>query len=274
MQIWIMESDGSRQRQLTSEVDGVCQPAWSPDGKQILFTSPCPGKQDQYEGAKIYVMDADGKNITPLSVPPSPEGDFDPAWSPNGKMIAFTSLRNGRPQIFTFNLDDQSLTELSKTPYADSQPSWSSTGLQIAFIRTIVNKQVWVMSDKGQFPAAFSMSGNVNNSWPAWTPDGRSILYSQMQAKPGIPWLVGLRYEDRGTSREVRIPPKGQMDTGPINKVSISPDGSWVVYESWPDGVNHDIYLMGINGANRVRLTTDPAFDIDAAWRPTLPIEN
>jgi len=53
-----------------------------------------------------------------------------------------------------------------------------------------------------------------------------------------------------------------------VAQVSISPDGNWLAFESWPDGSNHDIYIMTINGANWVRLTTDKDFDFGAAWRP------
>jgi Tol biopolymer transport system component len=44
-------------------------------------------------------------------------------------------------------------------------------------------------------------------------------------------------------------------------------------YESWPDGENHDIYIMNINGSNQQRLTTDPGMDFGAAWRPIQPAQ-
>jgi Tol biopolymer transport system component len=51
----------------------------------------------------------------------------------------------------------------------------------------------------------------------------------------------------------------------------ISPDGKWIMYESWPDGRNHDIYIVDIDGNNRTRLTTDPGFDFSPAWKPHAP---
>lgn len=81
---------------------------------------------------------------------------------------------------------------------------------------------------------------------------------------------MGMRYEDRRTAREFRIPTNPQVDPGPIADISVSPDGFWIVYESWPDGVNHDIYLAAINGTNPRRLTSDPAFDFSPAWRPNI----
>jgi Tol biopolymer transport system component len=55
--------------------------------------------------------------------------------------------------------------------------------------------------------------------------------------------------------------------------VRPSPDGSFLAYESWPDGKNHDIYMMNINGSSPQRLTTDPGDDFGPAWRPFIPVQ-
>jgi len=44
----------------------------------------------------------------------------------------------------------------------------------------------------------------------------------------------------------------------------------WLVFESWPSGSNHDIYVMAASGAGRVQLTTWERFDFDAVWRPSV----
>ncbi len=267
MQIFLMNTDGSQQRQITNERDGACQPNWSPDGQRLVFTSPCPIRADTYPNSNIYIINADGTGKMPL--PGSPEGDYDPAWSPNGKRIAFTSLRTGKPAIFVIDLDTQVVQELSRSRFADKQPAWSPNGMQIAYVRTRTNSAIYVMTDTGQPQSQFTQSsGNVNNLWPVWSNDGNVIFFSQATDKM-IPWLVGMRYEDRNTPREFRIPASSQLEPGPVAKVAPSPDGFWLAYEGWPDGTNHDIYIMTINGANQQRLTTDPGIDFGAAWRPS-----
>ena len=56
-----------------------------------------------------------------------------------------------------------------------------------------------------------------------------------------------------------------------MRRADFSPDGIWLVLESWPDGINHDIFIMTPNGAERTQLTFNPAMDYDPVWRPSLP---
>ena len=65
-QIFLVDVNGENLVQLTTLIDGACQPAWSPDGDRLLFTSPCRQKSNEYSNAAIYVMNADGSGVAPL----------------------------------------------------------------------------------------------------------------------------------------------------------------------------------------------------------------
>lgn len=271
-QLWLMKSDGSGQTQITNVQDGACQPAWSPDGMQIAFISPCRDSRDLYDGSRIYLLNFKDQSIRPLPVDPSPEGDFDPAWSPDGKRIAFSSKRSGQPQIYVVNLESGLLTRLTKTKAIEIQPAWSSNGSQIAYTHWIVYSQIWVMTDTGLNQTQYSLSGEINDFWPIWSPSNDRIYFGQKQSNASVSWIATLKYEDRGTYHETRVPSKPPA-TGaqPISDISLSPDGSWFAFQSWPDGVNHDIYIMDSNGANWLRLTTDKGYDFSPVWRPFTP---
>jgi serine/threonine protein kinase len=264
-QIWLMNADGTGQLEITDMPEGACQPAWSPDGGKLVFISPCLSNQESYPGASLFIINADGTGVTPL--PTVPGGDFDPTWSPDGTRIAFTSMRDyNRSQIYVINLEDNSVASLSNNKVRDIQPAWSPDGKRIAFISTRQGpSQIWIMDADGSNQERFSRSGSLKNSHPAWSPDGQLIVFNQGAVLGGVPKLVGAPVEGE-PYMETKIVP----DATPMREAVYSPDGFWLAYESWPEGENHDIFIMATYGPARQRLTDDPALDFDPAWRPAM----
>jgi len=114
-------ADGTEQVNLTNNAAFDGNPAWSPDGKKIAFTS----RRDEEE-SEIYVMDADGGNVRRLTR--SPGYDEHPTWSPDGKKIAFHGegdelLTN---DIYVMNADGSHKKNLthSGTMVYNREPDW------------------------------------------------------------------------------------------------------------------------------------------------------
>jgi Tol biopolymer transport system component/serine/threonine protein kinase len=264
-QIYLMTFDGANQHAITDELDGACQPAWSPDGKRIAYISPCPVRNalEAYQGSSIYIINMDGS--ARISLPASAQGDFDPAWSPDGERIAFTSLRDGYPQLYTIDLASSRVTRLTNTEEGiiTRQPAWSPDGRTIAYTeRRVGVMQIWQVGQNGANPRQVVRNGTVSNDFmPAWSPDGRFIFYSETSADFKAPaWLMSVQHE--GSDRGVRIQVKE-----PVVDAAVAPDGFWLLFES-SDGQNTDIYRTTISGGNRTRLTDDPAPDFDPVWQP------
>lgn len=277
MQLWQMDSDGSNEKQLTFIADGACQPDWSPDGTKLTFISPCLTKREVYDGSKIFILDFMNENeITPLPLPTNPRGDFDPTWSPDGNKIAFASLRPGTDpetkeqliHLFIYDFIDNSLKEITNERWKDRYPSWSSDGSQLAFVRKVASNEIWIMDINTQYPIRFASSNNTYNTYPVWSNDDKMIFFTQQSSDRGLPYFVGKLIKDIDSSVEFRIPPVGQNPIIPAAQQNLSPDGEWFVYESWPDGENHDIYIATINGANQTRLTENDSFDFSPVWQP------
>jgi Tol biopolymer transport system component len=123
------------------------------------------------------------------------------------------------------------------------------------------------MNPDGTSQERFSVSGDLRNTTPVLSPNGQLLVFTQSRGTGSVPRLKGMKFPD-GAAQEYFL---YTLLGSPMKEADFSPDGFWLAFESWPDGTNHDIYYMSPNGAELTRLTTDPAFDFDAAWRPLVP---
>lgn len=255
-QVYLMNVDGSNQQRLTSLPDGACQPAWSPDGLRLLFVSPCRGKSDTYPNAAIYIMNADGSAVQPFIILVG--GVYDPEWSEQG--VVFTNLENIKPHVWTTNSEGRDAHQISNSNAYDHKPSWSPGGDKIVLINTSRSGSptlYWFYND-GSFDAVNpdQVTRDQFVASPAWSPDGELIAY---KASNHI-WVI--KWHALGFGM-VRL-----TDNGPNDGPAWSPDGQWITFESWRDAANHDIYIMTVNGGLQTRLTEDPTYDFQPAWRP------
>lgn len=267
-QLFLSNADGTGLTQLTNMEHGACQPSWSPDGSQLVFISPCERRAEFFETAyresSLYVINVDGTGLKNLTTVPG--SDFDPAWSPDGTRIAFTSVRDGYKQIYVLDVNSLAITRLTNTgaDIESSQPAWSPDGNSIIYtVKRVGAYQVWTMTDTGQENVQLVRSGqSLWDFLPVWSPDGKTVFFNQRWRNPTRPWLMKMNYED------LELEPVRLNFPLPIEDVEFSPDGLWLVFEGMDSGSNRDIYFMTVAGSGRTRLTTDPGVDFDPAWRP------
>ncbi|MGH2522753.1 MAG: TolB family protein, partial [Anaerolineales bacterium] len=270
-QIFFVDVNNKAETQLTNQPDGACQPAWSPDGQRLLFVSPCRRTEDRYPGAAIYVLNVEqalqsAGGISGQSLINIFGGVFDPDWSASG--IAFTHLENNQPRIWLANPDGSEPHQISGRQSDDSQPTWSFEGDRLIFRSTSrpidgIPTLYW-MTREGTFAEGRTNPDQVTRGQdahvPDWSPTGELVAYVVDRQI----WIV--KWDGRGFNAQ------HISTSGPIEDPAWSPDGAWLAFEFWPDGANHDIYLISVNGGQPVCLTTcleaDAAQEFQPAWRP------
>lgn len=170
----------TRQRFLVSYRKGVNSgAAFLPGDREMLITLSKDGVTD------IYRMSTDGRDLKALTNGPNRAMNVEPAVSPDGKQIAFSSDRLGRPMIFTMNYDGSNVKRISfKDSKYNSTPSWSPDGKTIAFaLLDSDHFDIFTMNLNGgdlkRITSAKKPNGRAaNNESPSWSPDGRHILFT------------------------------------------------------------------------------------------------
>ena len=134
-EIYVMDTDGNNQHRLTNNHNDDWSPSWSPDGKRIVFFSNRDGHVHAKHGWStydIYVMDVDGGNLQKLTE--NPNDDRDPSWSPDGKRIAFCSVREGHFnfEIYVMDTNGGNQQNLTNNRHDDCCPSWLNSPFSVS----------------------------------------------------------------------------------------------------------------------------------------------
>jgi TolB protein len=254
-----MDPDGSHVIRLTADLGYDYEPAWSPDGTKIAFTS-YRSDNGNYE---ICVMNPDGSGLTNLTNHPATDGK--PAWSPDGTKIAFATTRgvpNQNWDIYVMNADGSNQTRLTDNPTTDLEPAWSPDGTKIAFSThrddaVGQNYEIYVMDAAGGNEVRLTYDVIGWDRSPAWSPDGARIAFANNRSGSGIYVM------NADGSNPIRLTTISNGASDP----AWSPDGTKIVSRSLSFANDGEITVIDANGANPHNLTNNPAEDGDPSWQ-------
>ena len=260
--IYLIRTDGSNRTQLTTVLGNDFTPAWSPDGRQIVFRTTRDNNDE------IYVMNADGSGQTNLSRSFTTE-ERSPDWSPDGRRIALASLQGAILDIFVLPTH-LTKTEVNQTDWrnltdnslgGDEYPAWSPDGTRIAFhSHRDGNWEIYVMNSDGSEQTRLTDNPG-EDTFPSWSPDGSRLIFSS--ATIGYTDIYMINVDGTGLTQLTD-------DPAPEYDPSWSPDGSIIAFTRAvdEDPRSAHIYLMQADGSAQKQITDTPASDWNPVWQP------
>jgi Tol biopolymer transport system component/DNA-binding winged helix-turn-helix (wHTH) protein len=236
---------GGAERKLLSRVSAHGPLDWSPDGKLIAFTAKDPVR----EIYSIFLLSVDNLETHKLTEPPVNHQDWGPAFSPDGKQVAFIRTNSDLGDIFIVPANGGEPRRLTFDHASiPSPPTWTRDGQSVVFSSTRSSiPTLWRIPVSGGAPVQVSGVGVVT-AHPSVSPRGHRLAYEQMMGSSSI-WSVDLgKIEKKASSIQVTA------SKGYNRAPELSPDGRKIAFDSDRSGTM-EIWTCGRDGSNLMQVT-------------------
>ena len=238
--LWVMDAQGGGRVKLADGKVGIAQHRWSPDGRKIAYVDGRPEGADIVE--ELWVMNADGSGKLRLV-----DGATDPSWSPDGTRLAYFG-----GVIRLINVDGTGDVALTSRP--SFQPAWSPSGSRIAFV-TLGAKQMFLINPDGTGEVGITPPATQDDS-PTWSPDGSRIAFNTGSIDSDVAVM------NADGSGRVNLTNRPGFDFSP----AWSPDGSKLAYHR-SERTDSEIYIMNADGTSKTNLSRRPnTLESTPAW--------
>jgi TolB protein len=251
----IMDQDGHNHKFLTSGLDLVLTPRFSPTTQEIAYLNYFNDEPN------VYLQDIRTGRSERLGS--FPGMTFAPRFGPQGDRLIMSWAQDGLTDIYEMDLRTQDIRQLTKSSAIDTAPSYSPDGKRVVFESDRAGRQqLYVMNTDGG-PAQRISYGEGRYATPVWSPRGDIIAFTKMHKGT---FYIGIMNTD-GTGE--RLLAKGFLVEGP----TWAPNGRVLMYykqepfETDGSGGATALYRIDITGFNERRIIT-PSDASDPAWSP------
>lgn len=242
---------------LPSATRGAWSPAWSPDGREIVFSMH----------GSLWIVPSEGGEA--VQITSGPEYDSQPQWSPDGRRIAFTRDNGKAMEVWLVNADGGSPEQLTSAGAISVDPEWHSAS-QIFYSSNAGGKTMglWQVAADGS-GAAQPLFADANQSVePTSSPDGKSVVFlSSREIAPGqqASYGSGDFWKLNVADKSLRL--LSRQETLWHARPRWSPDGHRIAYVSLQTGRNQ-LFVMSAETGIPVQLTYMQAEPFTPTWSP------
>ena len=248
-EICLMDYDGYNVQRLTKNGSINLHPDFSPNGRELIYTSykrrnPDLYRRELFSGSEARISSRPGINVTG-------------AWAPDGSKIALAMSKDGNSEIYTITKDGKLLARLTNSSAIEVSPAWSPDGSMIAFVSDRLGKpQIFIMNQNGSGVHRLTTNGAYNVS-PRWSPKGDRIAYCRQLG---------------GGFQIFAVNTDGSGDTQLTNEGNNehprwSPDGRFITFSSKRNG-RESLYVMRSDGSGQTLLSRGSGADSHPTWSP------
>lgn len=210
----VADSDGANPRTLYRSSEPLMSPAWSPDGRYLVYVS--------FENRRSEVFRHNVETGERDRLASYPGINSAPAWSPDGKRLAMSLSRDGTPNIYIMDIDTGALTQVTRSNAIDTEPAWSADGEILYFTSDRAGSpQIYEMRLPDGTARRLTFEGSSAGAAQV-SPDGKSLVY--VRGGDGGLRIARLDLE----TRQGTLLTRGPFDKSP----SFAPNGSMVLYST------------------------------------------
>lgn len=252
-QLVVADADGANAQVISSSVDPIMSPAWSPDGRKLAYVS--------FEGGNpaVYVQILRSGFRQKVSGRPGVNGA--PVWSPDGRSLALTlSEEDGNLDLYVLELTSGRLERITRHPAIDTEAEWREDGRALYFTSDRSGgAQVYQVSLQDKKVRRVSYEGSYN-ARPRLSPDGRQLsVVTQDRGN----FRIGLIDLERGS---LQVLSDGRLDESP----DFAPNGQTLIYAA-REGSRGVLATVSADGQIRGRIASAEGDVREPVWSPYAP---